>query len=279
MKLFVMRTETFKKLSVAFLVVLYGISASVHAEEQSQTSSEKLGKKEVTGKWIREVTDLGKETFTDKRNLKILGITALGSLALISTNGDDEIKEAFDDLSLSSTYGKAGNVLGVAAPALLNIGLYAHGKYNDNERSTEVSRVLASALAVDAVSTGVMKLAIGRHRPDDGGTREFDPFSFSNRSFPSGHTSFSFTAATVMAEMYPEKKWVRYTGYSAATFVGIVRIDDESHWASDVLFGAVKGYIIGKTVSRLHNKKNMEGVNIIADIRNGGTYVGLGFEF
>ncbi len=138
---------------------------------------------------------------------------------------------------------------------------------------------MSTALAVDGISTAAMKIAIGRHRPDEGGSSEFDPFTVSNRSFPSGHTSFSFTTATVMAEMYEGKKWVKYTGYSTATFVALARIDDESHWASDVLFGAIKGYLIGKTVTRLYKNRTMEGVDVIADVRNGGTSIGLGFQF
>jgi membrane-associated phospholipid phosphatase len=279
MKKATMHRVIFSRSFIGPVLLFYGISLSTVFADDLESSSEESGKKEAAAKWMREVTDLTKETFKDKKNLKILGITALGAAALMATNGDDEIRSTFDDFGLSDSYGKAGNVLGVSGPILLNLGLYAHGRYNENERSAEVARVLSTALAVDSISTGVMKLAIGRHRPDEGGSSEFDPFTVTNRSFPSGHTSFSFTAATVMAEMYDDKKWVKYTGYSAATFVALARIDDESHWASDVLFGAVKGYVIGKMAARMHSKRTMEGVNIIADVRNGGTYIGLGFQF
>jgi len=257
---------------LGFLIALIAITPSAFAADLS-------GKKEMASDVIQDIKEMTKETFTDKRNLKIMGVTALGSLILINTEADEDIKDWFDDRGFSSAYGKAGNVLGVSGPILLNLGLYAHGHVKDNDRSTEVARILTTALAVDGISTGAMKIAIGRHRPDDGGSREFDPFTFSNRSFPSGHTSFSFTAATVMAEMYEEKRWVKYTGYTAATLVGIFRIDDESHWASDVLFGAVKGYLIGKTVTKFHKNPRLENVSIIADVRDGDSYVGLGFRF
>ncbi len=229
--------------------------------------------------WMHETTGMAKQTFSDKKNLELLGVTALGSAALILSNGDDEIRSTFDDINLPSGVGTAGNVLGGAGPFLLDLGLYTHGKINDNERSVEVSKVLSSALAIDLAVGGAMKLSIGRHRPDDGSSGEFDPFTFDNRSFPSGHTSLSFTTATVLAEMYDDKRWVGVSAYSTATFVGIARISDDSHWASDVLFGAVKGYVIGKSVSNLHKNGKLEGVNIIADLGEDNSRIGLGFTF
>jgi membrane-associated phospholipid phosphatase len=48
---------------------------------------------------------------------------------------------------------------------------------------------MTRGLALDFALTGVIKLAVGRDRPD-----------YSNRlSFPSGHTSFAFAGSTVLA--------------------------------------------------------------------------------
>ena len=230
--------------------------------------------------WTHDTVQAGKQTFTNPRNLKIMGVTAVGSAVLMFTNGDDEIRDIVDDIGLPGGFGDAGFQLGGVGPALLDLGLFAHGKIRDNERSTEAGKVLASALAIDGLTTGAMKIAIGRHRPSDtNSSAEFDPFSFSNRSFPSGHTSWSFTTATVMAEMYDDKPWVKYAGYTTASLIGVARISDDSHWASDVLFGAVKGYLIGKTVTRMHKNHRMENVSIVTDMSRDSNYVGLGFRF
>jgi len=248
--------------------------------ESAHQPADGTGLKDGVLDWTQDTAYGGKQTFTNPRNLKILGATAVGSAALMFTNGDDEIRDIVADIGLPGGVGDAGFVLGGYGPPLLDLGLFAHGWIQGNERSTEVGKVLASALAIDGVTTGAMKIAIGRHRPSDtNSSTEFDPFSFNNRSFPSGHTSWSFTTATVMAEMYDDKPWVKYAGYTTATLIGVARISDDSHWASDVLFGAVKGYLIGKTVTRMHKKNKMENVSIVTDMSRGSNYVGLGFRF
>lgn len=262
------------------LISLAWICPFCYSAEDVATSSDEQKWTDGLRDWLEDTTQAGKVTFTDKKNLKILGVTALGSAALIATKADEDIHEAVDDLELSTGVGDAGYVLGGVGPPLLSLGMYAHGKMNDNERSIEASRVLTTALAIDAVSTGAMKIVIGRRGPDvTNFSRVFNPFSFEDRAFPSGHTSWSFTTATVMAELYDDRPAVAFAGYTTATLIGIARISDDSHWASDVLFGAVKGYVIGKTVTRLHEKGILEKVDIVADVSNGGSYIGLGFRF
>lgn len=261
------------------LVCFVVLSAGVHGEEAVEDPDSGQAGAHPFGDWARETGRAAKGTFANEKNLAVLGATALGSVALMATGGDKAIRDAFDDFGLPKPFDDAGNLLG-ASPPLLAVGLYVHGKTSDNERSAEVGKVLASALAIDAASTGAMKLALGRHRPKDGvSAMEFEPFSFDNRSFPSGHTSFSFMTATVMADMYDDRPWVRPAAYTTATLIGISRISSDEHWASDVLFGAVKGYLIGKTVTRLHKRWKLEDVDIVANFAGPDKYVGLNVRF
>jgi len=230
--------------------------------------------------WARETARETKGVFTDKKNLAILGATGAVSVIMMVSGADGSIRDGLHDTHFPYAIDEAGYYLGVAGPIAMTAGWYTYGKVTGNERSVEVARVLASALTIDAATTGAMKVVIGRHRPNDGGSEtRFEPFSFSNRSFPSGHTSFSFTAAAVMSDMYDEKRWVKPVAYSAASLVGISRITQDEHWASDVLFGAVKGILIGKTVTRLHEKWNMENVDIVAGSSGDDTYLGLHVRF
>jgi membrane-associated phospholipid phosphatase len=80
--------------------------------------------------------------------------------------------------------------------------------------------------------------------------------NFKYVSYPSGHTALVFSAATVFSLYYHEKTWLVVTAYSLATLIGISRINDDKHWASDVLGGAVLGYAIGKLVYYNYEKKN-----------------------
>lgn len=68
-------------------------------------------------------------------------------------------------------------------------------------------------------------------------------------SFPSGHTTVAFAAATVFAIEYKNRPWIPIFAYSAATLIGLSRITENKHWASDVLVGAALGYLTGRQVS------------------------------
>lgn len=74
------------------------------------------------------------------------------------------------------------------------------------------------------------------------------PDSYSYTSFPSGHTTLAFAAATVYAMEYSDRPLIKILSYSAASIVGLSRITENKHWASDVLIGGVLGHLIGRQV-------------------------------
>lgn len=55
---------------------------------------------------------------------------------------------------------------------------------------------------------------------------------------------------TIFSMEYREKPWVAFVSYTLATAVGMHRIHDAQHWASDVFFGAAIGTAIGYLVYR-----------------------------
>jgi len=69
-----------------------------------------------------------------------------------------------------------------------------------------------------------------------------------NSSFPSGHTTVAFAAATVYAMEYRSKPWVPVVSYSAASLIGLSRLTENKHWATDVLVGSALGYLSGRQV-------------------------------
>jgi len=69
-----------------------------------------------------------------------------------------------------------------------------------------------------------------------------------NSSFPSGHTTVIFAAATVFAKEYKNIPWVPVVAYSAASLVGVSRITENKHWTTDVIVGATLGYLCGAQV-------------------------------
>jgi membrane-associated phospholipid phosphatase len=67
-------------------------------------------------------------------------------------------------------------------------------------------------------------------------------------AFPSGHTAAAFSIATVFASQYSNIKAIPIISYTMATLVGISRLTEHQHWASDIFVGGLIGYVCGKLV-------------------------------
>lgn len=94
-------------------------------------------------------------------------------------------------------------------------------------------------------TTYILKKSLNETRPD--GTQY---------SFPSGHTAEAFAGATLLATEYGENyKWVPYVAYGTATTVGALRIANNRHYISDVLFGAGLGILSTKIAYWTHQYK------------------------
>lgn len=124
-----------------------------------------------------------------------------------------------------------------------------HGWLEDDPKSKETAYLSYETFIWSGAVGEVFKYAVGRERP----STSDDPFVFhpakGDSSFPSGHTTEAFAAATVFSEQYPY--WaVIIPSYAAASTVGVSRLRANKHWASDVMAGA----ILGTTVSHLLRK-------------------------
>jgi len=146
--------------------------------------------------------------------------------------------------------------------ALGGFGLYGILAKSDKVKTTTL---LATQSVITAVlAEAVIKTLAGRTRPNYypetveaepkflgplGKTGRAANGTRSNSSFPSGHTTAAFSAATVFAIEYKNKPYIPIIAYSAATLVGLSRITENKHWATDVVAGAALGYLNGRQVS------------------------------
>jgi membrane-associated phospholipid phosphatase len=79
-------------------------------------------------------------------------------------------------------------------------------------------------------------------------------------SFPSGHTTTAFAAAAAVTaetwEWWPRARWIiAPTMYGGATAVGLSRMYNNKHWASDVAMGALLGTFAGIKTVRYHHTR------------------------
>ncbi len=120
------------------------------------------------------------------------------------------------------------------------------------QRSLAPVRRLSKILAVEsALTNGPVKLLFSRVRPERPAEREGEALPYGLRvpitsSFPSGHATSAFCAATVLAEDGHAIGW-----YGLATFVAMSRIYVRLHHASDVVAGAAFGVALGAVLRRL----------------------------
>lgn len=129
--------------------------------------------------------------------------------------------------------------------------LFWHGAASGDAYQRQVGWSMFKAMAISSVYAQVLKHIFHRHRPETGhDSRQWDgPFRVrEHTSFPSGHTTLAFSAASVVAHAYSYKKWVPVTAYTLAGLAGLSRVYDNKHWISDVFAGAVLGYFVGELV-------------------------------
>ncbi len=141
-------------------------------------------------------------------------------------------------------------------------------------KNTAMDALTASIIGPGLIGTS-LKYAVGRVRPNTAtSTFEFKPFS-GNQSFPSGHACQAFAVATAIAENYPSW-WMQTLCYGGAGLVGYARIEQNAHYTSDVVAGALLGWSVARAVVHRHNGQSDSKKLSITPYANGKS-VGLVF--
>jgi membrane-associated phospholipid phosphatase len=147
---------------------------------------------------------------------------------------------------LGSGYGAGG----IAA------AFYVFGRTKHNARARETGILGAEALIDSGIVAFALKNATQRPRPriDNASGEFFD----GGRSFPSGHAIASWSLATVVANEYKDRPFVRWGAYGLAAAVSVSRYTGRNHFLSDALVGSAIGYAIGRYVYRAHHDPAIE---------------------
>jgi membrane-associated phospholipid phosphatase len=133
---------------------------------------------------------------------------------------------------------------------------FLYGVISKKEKPKKVALDGVKAFAVSGILVQGVKMVTQRQRPYQNPQPSF-PNNFDGpsgnsgyNSFPSGHTTSVFSVATVVATEYKNVKWVPYVCYAIAGLTGLSRINDNKHWASDVIMGAAIGFAVGKLIAK-----------------------------
>jgi membrane-associated phospholipid phosphatase len=168
--------------------------------------------------------------------------------------------------SAAKTFDAAGD------PGVLiaSVVMYGAGRITRSPRLQRIGLHATEAVVLGGATTSVLKVVAGRQRPYVAArdADDWTPFRVGggHTAFPSGHTTVAFAfASAVTAELATESPRAAWIGgpllYGGAGLVGLARMFDDKHWASDVVLGAGIGTLAGlETVafSRTHPRNRVE---------------------
>jgi membrane-associated phospholipid phosphatase len=149
------------------------------------------------------------------------------------------------------------------APIAAVYGLNLAGVKGQHDFRNRTALLIKSELIMTAIVFPLKKLT-AVPRPDTG----------TPNSFPSGHTAQAFAAATFLhKEFGHDHPLYSVLAYATATGVGMMRVMNNRHWASDVLAGAGIG-ILATNIAYLthHVKPSRHNRHSSADIVVSPTY-------
>lgn len=153
-------------------------------------------------------------------------------------------------------------IISVPGAYVIGPGLYLFGRYAHHPDIEDLGWHGTEAVVLATGITGVLKGVLGRSRPyvtADTNPRDFrfgkGFFSEEHSSFPSGHATVAFAAASAVTSeaqrMWPGHTWlVAPLMYGGASLVAVSRMYHDKHWASDVVLGAGIGTFSGIKVVR-----------------------------
>ena len=183
----------------------------------------------------------------------------------IATQVRDSALVANTDLENAA---KVIGFLGSAGPFIIGGTMYAVGRWADMPRAAHLAVHTGEAVLVGLGVTGLLKATLGRARPHVAGHDNPHTFRFLKgftgddyQAFPSGHTTTAFAVASAVtaetSEWWPRSTWiVGPVLYGGAALVGLSRMYEDKHWASDVVTGAAIGVFAGlKTVRFTHTRE------------------------
>jgi membrane-associated phospholipid phosphatase len=233
-----------------FGVVLLGTTIALNAEAQVQD------------------TILRKTPLLTGKDALLVGVFTLGTAAVAPL--DRQVAKRLQDPGTQEnqflrTAATGFRILAVPGSLLAGVGLYTLGRADGQQRLQALGLHSVESILIASILGGAIKIVAGRARPhvDIDNPADYQLFrgltNETYRAFPSGHTINAFAfASTVTRETqfwWPHSVW--YVGtvmYSGATLMGLSRIYNNQHWASDVIGGAGIGTLIGlKVVKYTHS--------------------------
>lgn len=256
----------------------------------------------------RDYYDYSKKTFTKKNLPNIGAMVAGTALLVVADQSIlDHAQNFGDEINLSHTshqttvlnpsikLGSKNITFPISFPSDLNTSMYflgdgiTHftitgaiwitGLIRKDNRALQTSSQLLEAIFASGTAVQFLKHISGRQSPftstQDGGVwrifpnqKDYAKATPHYDAFPSGHLASAMATVTVIADNYPEYKFIRPLGYSLMGLLGYAMLNNGVHWASDYPLGLALGYGFAKVAV----SKGRTSIKSTSDIPEGRKY-------
>ncbi|MBN2181164.1 MAG: phosphatase PAP2 family protein [Sedimentisphaerales bacterium] len=229
-------------------------SNQTEAAEKSTEKNEPLWirtARQDLAQWPDRLIEDAKDSFLQPDNMTAL-ILAGGASIVMHKDADEDVADYFSrHQKLRNFRDESLNIIGHPTTHFSASALwYFLSLHNQDEVNRERAWTMRTALTITWITTMGLKAARDNETPNG-----------KDWAWPSGHTSSSFTVASVLDEFYGPK--VGIPAYGVALLIAYRMMDTGDHWGSDVVFGATLGWVVGHTVAGKHKKLEVAGFKVV----------------
>jgi len=212
--------------------------------------------------WPDRIIEDSRDVIFGADNFDALLLAGGASIAMHQSNADKKLDQNFERHQAFQGFADESlNVLGCPGTHFGVTGLwYALSAQSGDKFNADSAWTMMTALSVTGLTTVVLKAI-----------RDNDTPNGKKWAWPSGHTSSSFTAASVLDEFYGPK--VGVPAYILASLVAWRMMDAGDHWGSDVVFGVTLGWVVGHTIAGKHKQLEIGGFKVLPYTASAGERV------
>lgn len=268
--------------------------------------TEKTINKEFVPSWHSPITNLPSDwkrfaqtVFSEKYIPLIVGLTWFTGVLIVTDHQTWKTTSAPYDTSPVYKYlSDRGEFLGNGEAQFGLVGLFAsYGLITHNKRALRTALQLTEAILSTGGVVQLLKHITGRESPflatTPTGYWDWFPNQIAYHkhfpqydAMPSGHIATATATITVIAENYPEIKWIKPIGYVILAGIATSLVSTSIHWWSDIPFGVAIGYSFGMICSHPNNislksgsqdKKNK--LSILPKLYRQGAGLLISYEF
>ena len=213
-----------------------------------------------------DITSFPSAAFNKKNVPLITSLAAgTGALMLLDAKGWNANSRLFNRSKIFHNLSDAGVLLGEAKYHFIIAGLFsAVGFTFKDHKSLKTASNLVEALLASGISAQILKRVFGRESPAAAseytgewtffpGFKTYQKNQPKYYSYPSGHITSLTATITVIANNFPEQKWIRPVGYSLIALCSVGLVSRGMHWYSDLPAGFLLGYTFGNIIAPEEN--------------------------